>query len=160
VQTNTSFLLKKRKERIFRKELLLFYEVAGLYLMAGYDLPYAWSESMKGTGWELNQQLGKAFEKETLLENLERLEKHFSLDRYRFTFGLLKQLYIQGAPLGPVLRSFSQTLRRELERDLEAHLRTAPTRANLTQMVFFLPPTLALLVLPFLQYLRRVFLSL
>lgn len=156
---NHPLLLKKKEERQLRRELLLFYEVTSLYLAAGFDLSLAWTEGMRRSSPQLKDQLRETQSQETLLENLTRLENFFVISRYRFTFSLLKQLYLQGSPLAPAFKSFSRFLRTELERDLEAHLRVTPTRVNLIQIAFFLPATLALLFVPFLMHLSLVFLG-
>lgn len=152
-----SLLLSKKAERHLRRELLLFFQVTGLYLSAGLDLSLAWTEGIRELGAELKEHLQEIQGQETLLENLARLEQFFVIPRYRFTFSLLKQLYLQGSPLCPAFKSFSRFLRTELERDLEAHLRATPTRANLLQIAVFLPATLALVFLPFLTHLRAAF---
>lgn len=146
-----SVLLKAKEARQKRKELLLFFDLLGLYVSAGYDLSYAWSEAIQSTGLFLTKESNQSIN-----SFLKYLENHFVPQEYRFTFKVLRQLYQRGATLSPAIQAFSRTLRRDLERDIEGHLRTAPTRANICLLLFFLPPALALVVFPFLQQLRQI----
>jgi len=150
VPSGRSVLLKSRHVRKKRKELLLFFELLALYVSAGYDLFYAWAQSVEASGVFLKPKAHQSMN--SLLKDLE---SHFDLENYRFTFSVLRQLYHQGATLAPALQAFSRALRRDLERDIEAHLRIAPTRANICLLFFFLPPALVLVVFPFLRHLGQ-----
>lgn len=159
-QRSHSILLKNKKKRQLRRDLLTFLDVLSLYLTVGYDLAYAWPE----TSQMLRQQgylslLSWEPKSGSLHEWLQKLEENFPVEGYRFIFASLKQLYGRGAPLSPVVKAFSKYLRRELERDFERHLRDSPVRANACLMIFFLPPTLALLFLPILNYLKGLFIG-
>jgi hypothetical protein len=141
----------KSKPVLLKKELLLFFDILALYVSVGYDLSYAWNEAIKSS--ELFQRPDSHQSMNTVLQNLE---SSFGLKSYRYTFGVLRHLYHRGASLTPAVQAFSRTLRRDLERDFEAHLRTAPTRANLCLLFFFLPPALVWILFPFLEHLRQV----
>lgn len=136
----TQFLTRK-KERQLKKELLFFLEVTNLYLSLGYDLSYAWNLALK------KKQPGAV---QTVSEELLEKETQFSLKKYRVFFGVLRQLYQRGAALIPVIDTFSRVVRKDLEKDLEAHLRKVPVEANVLLLVFFIPPALLILILPFL----------
>jgi len=141
----------KRESVLLKKRLLLFFDVLALYVSVGYDLFYAWNEAT-----ESSELFGKPDVQQSMNAILWDLEKSFNLKTYRFTFGVLRQLYSRGASLTPAIQAFSKTLRRDLERDIEAHLRTAPLRAGLCLLFFFLPPALAFIVFPFLHHLRAI----
>lgn len=149
-----SILLKTRKMRCLRKQFLLFLDLLGLYVSVGYDLFYAWNEAV-----ESSNLFTKPRPDESMNNILKGLEANFSLRGYRFMFSVLRQLYSQGATLSPAIAAFAKTLRRDLERDIEGHLRTAPTLANICLLFFFLPPALGLVVFPFLQHLRELIFS-
>ncbi|NBX93263.1 MAG: hypothetical protein EBQ85_08550 [Proteobacteria bacterium] len=150
-----------RVQRKLRKQLLHFFDLLGLYLQVGYELGFAWNQVLRAL---------KSSEKESLLDELiyedtqeslndclSRLRQNFKDPQYRIHFGTLAQLYQQGAPLALATRSISQCLRCEFERDLENHLRKAPTQAQILLLLFFLPPALILLFMPILQQLRNLF---
>lgn len=155
-----SILLKNQKRRQLRRDLLTFFDVLSLYLAVGYDLAFAWPESSRLLGQQESLSvLSWEPRKGSLQEWLHQTEKSFPIEEYRFIFASLKQLYGRGAPLSPVVKAFSKYLRKEFERDLERHLRDAPARANICLIVFFLPPTMALLFLPILNYLKGLFIG-
>jgi len=153
-------LLKQRKDRLQRRELLLFWDFLGLYISVGYDLAYAWPEVIKFLQTNKPESFLECFclekEDETLTSLLLRLEKDFEPVNHRFMFTALRQLYLKGAPLMPAIRSFSTFVRREIEQSFESHLRESPIRANICLLVFFLPPTLVLLFSPLILYLRAL----
>jgi hypothetical protein len=141
----------KSKSVLLKKQLLLFFDVLALYVSVGYDLFYAWNEAVDSSELFVRPEAHQSMN-----TVLEELENSFPLKNYRFTFGVLRQLYSRGATLTPAIHAFSKTLRRDLEREFEAHLRTAPLRANLCLLLFFLPPALGFIAFPFLQHLRQV----
>lgn len=155
---SNSILLKGRRlkeERSLRRELILFLDLLELYISVGYDLAFAWQETLnhlKGSAHlNLNQTGTKSWEGQGLLHHLKYLEQEFPIVRYRFAFTGLVQLYSRGGALTPFIQSFSRFLRQELERDLSAYIRDCPTRANVLMILFFLPPALALLLFPLIQ---------
>ncbi|MFM8269730.1 MAG: hypothetical protein ACKN9V_06025 [Pseudomonadota bacterium] len=149
-----SVLLKTKAKRRLARRLLLFFEMLGLYVSAGYDLSYAWIEAV-----DSSEIFAQPNAHESMNDILRELENKFQLSNYRFTFSVLRQLYSRGASLGPALQSFSRTLRRDLEREIEGHLREAPIRANISLLLFFLPPALALVIIPLLEHLRALVFS-
>lgn len=136
----TQFLTRK-KDRQLKKDLLFFLEVTNLYLSLGYDLSYAWNLALKRKQMHVVQAVS---------EDLSEKETHFSLKKYRIFFGVLRQLYQRGGALIPAIDTFSRVVRKDLEKDLEAHLRKVPVEANVFLLVFFIPPALLILLLPFL----------
>lgn len=133
--------LTRKQERKIKKDLLFILEMTKLYLSLGYDLSYAW-----------NIALQKKHENrfQLVTEDLGNQEKGFPLKKYRVFFGVLKQLYLRGGALIPAIDTFSRVVRKDLEKDLEVHLRKVPVEANVLLLVFFVPPALLLLILPFL----------
>ena len=154
-----SVLLNKRKKRQLRRDLLFFMDLLNLYLSVGYDLSYAWPETHRLCTEKSLWMLRWLPKDGSLNDWLRGLEKTFPIESHRFVFGTLQQLYARGAPLTPAVKAFAHFLRKEFERDLEKHLRDCPVRANLCLMLFFLPPTLALLFLPLLNYLKGLFIG-
>jgi len=145
--SQASQILKRKKERKVKRDLLFSLELIKLYLSIGYDLSYAWS---------LSQKKGNLGEQQTVSETLEKLEKEFSLKKYRLFFGVLRQLYQRGGSLLPALEAFCRVIRKDLEKDLEDHLRKVPTESNILLLVFFIPPALLILILPFLFSFRNL----
>lgn len=155
---SNSILLKWRKqkdERCLRRELILFFDLLELYISVGYDLSFAWQETLfhfkSLSHLDFNPTVTNNWEDQGLLHHLKRLEQTFPVERYRFGFTGLVQLYSRGGALTPFIQSFSRFLRQELERDLSGYLRDCPTRANVLMILFFLPPALALLLIPLIQ---------
>lgn len=159
-QRKNSVLLKSKikERRIQRRQLLHFFELLGVYLQVGYELSYAWNHVLAVTGGTGEMFLLKELEfnpdSETLSSFLEKLSRQFSQKSYSVFFEVLGQLYTEGAPLVPATQSLSRFLRRELERDLEEHLRQAPSQANILLILFFLPAAFILLFFPILLHLQ------
>ena len=153
-------ILLKRAARRRRQELAQFLESVSLFLDAGFDLSYAWPEAFRSLGARLDPWLAGLLEVphgETPSATLRRLARNYPEPSHRIWFLVLQELYESGAPLREAMRASAQALRAEHARDLEAHCRTLPTRANVILLLFFLPPTLALLFLPLLSEMTRAF---
>jgi hypothetical protein len=145
-----SVLLNRRRAR---RDLTLFLDGLTLYVTAGFELGYAWSEVGALVEGEIEPSLVswlRISEPSALPAQLIKLEAGYPDPAHRLWFGLLRELYDQGAGLTEPLSAFSAVLREEERRDLEAFGRALPTRINLLLMVFFLPPTFLLLFLPLL----------
>lgn len=147
VHSKTPQLLGSKKERGFKKDLLFFLELTKLYLSVGFDL---------STAWELSQPSNQNEGNQTVFEELFRMEMSCCFKKYRIFFGILRQLYQQGGALIPALDTFCRIIRKDLEKDLEAQLRRLPTEANLLLIVFFIPPALFLLLMPFLFHFQNL----
>ncbi len=142
-----------RYRRRVRHALMQFLETVGLYLQAGYDLGYAWPESLKAIGDKMPAGLLPELssrEEEPIGQLLERLANHFSIRPLRVWFSVILELYQSGAGLSHCVSSIANTLRSEHSRDLENHLQRLPSRTNILIILFFLPPTFLLLFYPLL----------
>jgi hypothetical protein len=151
-------LNQKRKERVSRQGLICFLESLALYLKAGFALSYSWEQSISSAqGGILSEvvktlmpKVGEDSANESLGKALKRLNLEGDSAMCRVWFGVLAELYESGADLTPAVEAFSGVLRRELQRDLEAHCRTLPMKANIILLLFFFPPTIICLFVPLL----------
>ncbi len=148
-------LLKSRNKhkRRVRHSLMQFFETTGLYLQAGYDLGYAWPESLKAIGEQMPEGLKEELslkKEEPINQLLVRLASIFNVKELRIWFSVILELYQSGAGLSNCVSSIANTLRSEHSRDLENHLQRLPSRTNILVILFFLPPTFLLLFYPLL----------
>ncbi len=147
-------MLLLRERRRWRRDLIHFFEGVSLHIHSGYDLAYSWSEVLKGLSEVLNPTFTELLclrDEEGITGLLGRLANGYPEPSHRMWFGMLKQLYGQGAPMGEAVLAAGKTLRGEQERDLEAHCRRLSGRLNLRILFFFLPPTFLLLFCPLLR---------
>ena len=147
------FFLRPKARRRWRRDLIRFWDGLALHLRVGYELGYAWRETLSASQFMLPAFRDRLLpgEEESTRDCLARLTASFPFSEYRLWFSILGELYAQGAGLTDVVEGIAASLRREQERDLEAHCRTLPTRANIWLLIFFLPPALALLFVPLLD---------
>lgn len=153
---NFGFLLnrKVKKARLWRHQLLQFLDALSLYLQAGYDLAYGWTETHRAletelcSGLEKELRTGGGLAGEGILALLSRLARSYPEPGHRLWFSVLKELYTSGAGLSDAVRAMANTLRQEHYRDLDAHCRNLPTKINVLVLLFFLPPALLLLFTP------------
>lgn len=147
---------KKWEQRQVCRGLIQFFEALALYLRAGFALSYSWPETLKSLGPTLPQSLRaelsprplEAGTEESVGHILNRLKLECCVPSHCVWFGVLAELYDSGTSLVQATQAISQTLRRELETDLETHLRVLPIKVNVVLMVFFLPPTFLCLFAP------------
>ena len=145
------FLLK-RKNRGRRRELLTFLEAIELYLLAGYDLSFAWREAklaLKPGDFKTWVEEGGDTETEMGLV-LSRFAREYPVAGHRIWFQVLRELVGRGASLGPTLAGFIAALHAETQREVASHARVLPMQLNLLLLIFFLPSTLALVLIPLL----------
>ncbi len=152
-------LLLKHRVRRERRSLILFWEMVGVMLQAGYDLAYAWPSALSA----LTDGLSPAFRKrldpgETRFsEHLQQLAQRYPDPRHRLWFGALADLYGSGCPLAPTLAAMTEALRAEQEREWQAHLRSLPLKTSLILALFFVLPALALIFLTVLSEMSETF---
>jgi hypothetical protein len=150
------FLLERRVERRRRSRLLSFTQGLSLYLQVGYDLHYSWQKMMEVRGLEMEDCL-RLDVSEGIATRLGILSEEYPAEEHRLWFSVLSDLYRAGGGLAPAVLAISTHLRREQERDLEAHCQTLPTRMNVVLILFFLPPTLLLLFYPLVAEILTLF---
>lgn len=144
---------KMKHKRRVRHSLMQFFETTGLYLQAGYDLGYAWPESLKAIGEQMPPGLKEELAlrpEEPINQVLTRLSNEFKIESLRIWFSVINELYQNGAGLSQCVASIASTLRSEHSRDLENHLQRLPSKTNILVILFFLPPTFLLLFYPLL----------
>ncbi|MBI1859379.1 MAG: hypothetical protein HYR96_00480 [Deltaproteobacteria bacterium] len=132
-----------RRVRSLRRKLLNFFDTLDLYLACGYDLSFGWKEAAR-----VMPML--TFTGESLASHLGQISTELAIPDFRRWFSVLEATYRSGAPLRPVVRAISESLRRDQIRDLDEHCRLLPSRANILLLLFFLPPALALVFVPLL----------
>lgn len=148
-----TFVMGNRTRRRIRRDLILYLELLGVYLTGGYELGYAWSEVYGALREQLEPTLLKLLEltdHSGLSVKLVALVRDFPEVRYRVWFGVLEELYREGASIKETLNSFTEVLRCEEERDVESFVRSLPLKLNMIILLCFLPPTLLLLFVPLL----------
>ena len=146
-------LLNTKRKRRVRHGLLQFFETVGLYLHAGYDLGYAWPESLEALKGAMPQGLREELSKksgESMHETLVRLARGFNVREFRVWFSVIQELYESGAGLSACASSIAGTLRSDHLREWEEHLQKLPSKVNILVLLFFLPPTFLLLFYPLL----------
>lgn len=145
------FLLTTPRARRRRRDLIQFVEGVRLFLRVGWDLAYAWPrtfEQLKDDFGDEARELLAIEPSEGFLSALRAGAAKFPEPAHRTWWALIADLHEAGASLGDALGAFSQTLKEEHRRDLEQHVRAAPTVTNLCLLLFFLPPTVVLILLP------------
>jgi len=147
---NFEFLLKRRR-RLLRRDLIGFLDALSLQLQVGYDLAYGWPETLAA----LDSQLGpdmrtflRPLDDEAMSATLTRLAGAYPVEAHRHWFHALLDRYVSGASVLESVRAIATYLRKEQERDFEAHCRTLPSKLNVLLILFFLPPTFLLLFVP------------
>lgn len=133
-----------RKTRRRRSDLIELVESIEPHLAVGYDLAMSWklgSEDLKD-GWAEDSRILLCGDGRSIRETLVELSSCYPDPKHRLWFSALLELYTHNASLCPAVRAFLQFLRKEQERDWEAHLRGLPTRLNVGLILFFLPSTL------------------
>ena len=146
------FLLKgkNRHDRWLRRDLLIFLQAIELYLLAGYDLSFGWRESaraVKPGGFKSWLEADSGAE---LLSILARFARDYPIPGHRIWFAVIRELVSRGASLGPSVAGFIAALHAETQREIASHTRLLPMRLNLLLLMFFLPSTLALVLIPLL----------
>ncbi len=149
-------LLEGRTRRRCRRELIQFTDSLALYLGCGFDLAHSWNESISGmlSDGPTRHSLTLRDPGTPFSEHLEHLASTFPMTSLRQWFGILRQSYVVGSPIIPLIRAFSESMRRDQLRDFEQHARTLPTRANVLLLIFFLPPALLIIFGPLLSQLK------
>lgn len=149
-------LSRKWKKRRYRQGLIRFFEALALYLKAGFALSYSWAETFKTLESNLTEDLrcdlkgtsGEETDEFSATTTLKTLRDQCRIAPYRMWFGVLLELYETGAQLTQGVEAVVLSLRREQERELEAHCRSLPVKVNVVLMVFFLPPTFLWIFVP------------
>lgn len=144
------------KNRQYRHGLICFFDSLSLFLRAGYSLGYSWPETLKSLDGLLASEVRddlqggmKVLSEEwEVAETLNQLATSCRIEPYRLWFALILKLYENGAQLIRGVEAVTTALRREQERDFEAHCRSLPTKVNIILMLFFLPPTFLWLFIP------------
>lgn len=152
-------ILLKRKERRWRRELILFVEALSLHLSAGLDLGFSWPETLASLACEISPELRAWLdpEEESVGRLLNRLAGDYPFSEHRLWFAALRDLHGSGAALGQAVSAMAAFLRREQEAALETHARELPTKINVLLLLFFLPPTFLLLFLPLVWEILHAF---
>lgn len=135
------------------RSLLRFLECVSLFILAGYDLSFAWHEATATLSPQIQTPVGKG---EGFGERLLDLSRHYPLVARRVWFRALHDLYTQGAPLSEALDGVTRALRLDQEVALEAFTRDLPLRVNVLLIVWLIPPTLWLLFWPLLGALETL----
>ncbi len=151
-------LEKRRQQRRYRQGLIYFFEALSLYLKAGFSLPHSWPETLTALRGAIPEQLQKDLSfrlkesghQEGVSDVLSRLKKEGSVASHKMWFGVLEELYESGAGLTQCIEAVATTLRRDQDRELEAHCRSLPVKANVILILFFLPPTFLWIFAPLL----------
>lgn len=139
-----------------RNELVRYLEWVLLYLSAGYELGFAWEQTRLQVPLELIPELLPFLESaesqsgHSISKRLRWFSEHLPYDEMRMWFGAIEKLYQSGAGLSGPLRAAIRTLRNSEAQDLEQHLRALPGKVNVLMLIFFIPPTLVLMLLPLL----------
>ncbi len=152
--------LKTKEKREARHGLVQFFEALFMNLSSGFELSYAWRETLSILSKELPPFLSKELElveSESFSVLLDKLGSSYSSVEHRIWFQTISELYQSGAGLTEAVRGVALTLRKEHERDLENHIRALPTKLNVCMLLFFLPPTLAVLFFPLLLEILKAF---
>lgn len=152
-------VLLKRRARRDRRGLILFWEMVGVMLQAGFDLAYAWPEALSALAGELSPSLrGVLAPGETRFsDHLRGLAQAYPDPRHRLWFGALGDLYGTGCPLAPTLAAMTEALRAEQEREWQAHLRAVPLKTSLVLALCFVMPALVLIFLTVLSEMSETF---
>ncbi len=140
----------------YRQCLIQFLQILLLYLQAGYELKLAWLRALS----ELSDKKRKSLfslqlpEFGTLYEHLDFLAQRQGHDEKHW-WRVLYELYGKGAPLVPALKNFVDTLVVQDQADWIRRERQLPLKMNVILIVFFLPPTLLLFIVPLVLALRQ-----
>lgn len=151
-------MLKHRRRRE-RRNLILFWEMVGVMLQAGYDLAYAWPEALSALAGELSPTFRTALDPAgtRFSEHLRGLAHAYPNPEHRLWFGALADLYGTGCALAPTLAAMTEALRAEQEREWQAHLRSLPLKTSLILALGFVLPALALIFLTVLREMSETF---
>jgi len=154
----TLSLLLKNRDRRLRRDLIHFFEALVLYLQVGYDLAYAWPETLgllsETVSEELLENLRPISDDGGMAAVLARISQKYVVPGHRLWFRMLSELYSSGAPLMDAVHAITFTLRHEQQREIESHQRLLPSRVNTALILFFLPATFLLLFTPLLLHLK------
>jgi len=148
------FLLKIRRHRRLQLEFNDFLSILILYLSAGFELTYAWRETLNLMQERISSELKSLLlvaQNESLNERLLKISEIYPIIETRVWFSVLSELYLTGGPLLEAIKAFSKSVRNSLKNDIEYHLRTIFTKTNILMLLFFLPPTLILIFIPILK---------
>jgi len=150
-----SFYLKIFETPVHRKRQAIqtwirILDLSGCYLNSGLDLSYGWRKAFEAEKKNLSIEFQFKPE-ESLLDHLKRLAL---LSQEQTWITPLQNLYSIGSPVGSYLANTSQNLKDSMSRDLENHLQKLPSKVNLGILIFFLPVSLLLLMLPLLSALN------
>ena len=142
------------------KELALFLDGLGMYLAAGYDVRYAWPQTLEALASNFEPSLKKWL---TLMKGerpehaLERLAENFPCCEYRPWFSALREHLVQGLALAGCVEALAGQLRAELALNLEGFSRTLPAKTSLILLACFFPATALLLFAPLVLGLGAAF---
>jgi hypothetical protein len=147
-----SFLLKRQRRRL-RRDLIHFFDTLGLFLAVGYDVSFGWPKALDAAKEMIGSDLREILKMPAeggLTEHILTLADTYPDESHRVWFGVISELYTSGAGLSEPILAVTRALRREQLRELEAHARHMPLKANLLLILFFLPPSMVLLFAPLL----------
>lgn len=122
-----------------------------MHLSAGYDLSYSWQETLRNFRDEISPELYQQLalqEGEGVARRISALSSNYPINSHRLWFATICDLYASGAGLCQAVGAMATFLRKEHESSLEEHCRTLPAKTNVLLLLFFLPPTLWLLLVP------------
>lgn len=140
-----------RAVRAVRRELIHFADSLALFLACGFDLSHGWKETLKASEVKDLLHLKPHLildDAGSFSQHLTHLATQFPYPDFRQWFAILEQSYRTGSPVIPIVKAFTDSMRREQAREFEEHCRNLPTRTNILLLLFFLPPALLLVFAP------------
>ncbi len=142
--------LVKRKRRQRTQNLIEFFTALSLFLRVGWDIGHAWREALHSLQPRLGTDMKHflALDGDGLAPVWKRLSAEYPDAEHRLWFTALEKLHQNGAAMGDAVNAIVCSLRNEQSCDLDGHCRTLPARTNILLILFFLPPTLILLLFP------------
>ena len=144
-------LLSPLRRRRWRRDLITFFDALAVCVSAGYDLAYAWPQTLDSLGEELGRDFLQyliAPPEKAFSVFLKNLSEHYPDVEHRLWLGVVGELYQRGSAMAGVLTTLAGALKQEQERDWQAHLKALPLKISLVLALFFLPATLALVFYP------------
>ena len=151
------FSLRPKNDENFQSERIAFFEGLLLYLQSGYDPAFAW-DRMARLSW--SERLSLAVfrsDEESVVSVWERLVRHPDFAGLGLWFRAMRNLYLAGGSLSPVVEAFATAQKKERERRVKRFAETLPTRMNVCLILFFLPPIFLLLFHPLLSEIIDIF---
>lgn len=149
--------LKMKTDETFQCEWIAFLEGFLLYLQAGYDPSFAWDQMARLPWCDRLRHLVHREQQEGVLTVWERLSADPAFRSSRFWFLALRNIYLAGGGLSPVVDAFAIAGKKERERRVKRFGETLPTKMNICLILFFLPPIFLFLFHPLLSEIISIF---